>query len=90
MGEVVTRLTYNILSDALFSGDLSEDAGEMVRLVGVILDSLGKPDPLDILGMPSYVPRMTKLNGNMAVIKFRRLVKNTSQTRVEKIKAGER
>ena len=60
MGEVVTRLTYNILSDALFSGDLSEDAGEMVRLVGVILDSLGKPDPLDILGMPSYVPRMTK------------------------------
>ena len=75
MGEVVTRLTYNILSDALFSGDLSEDAGEMVRLVGVILDSLGKPDPLDILGMPSYVPRMTKLNGNMAVIKFRRLVK---------------
>ena len=89
MGEVMTRLTYNVLSDALFSGDLSEDEEEMVRLVAVILNSLGKPDPLDILGMPSYVPRMTKTRGIRAVRKFRRMVKNTSQTRVEKIKASE-
>ena len=75
------RLTYLILSETLFSGEIEEETEAVLHDVAIFINSLGKPDPLDILGAPSFIPRPTKLRGFSAIKRLRKMVRDLAQTR---------
>lgn len=81
MGKVLTTLTYLVLSDALFSGDISEDTPEALELVAVLLETMGRPALSDLFGVPAHIPRLTKLRGQKSAKKFREIITKTSDKR---------
>ncbi len=60
-------LTYEVLSDALFSGEIDGSKDGQIKDFETVLSSMGKPDPFDILKFPAFMPRVTKLSGKRAL-----------------------
>lgn len=89
ISDKLTALTYRILSETLFSGDLNEDTEEVIALVAKVLAHLGRPDPFDLLGVPPMVPRLTKLRGHRDVKKLRRIISHTAEFRAAQKARGE-
>ena len=87
--EIMPSFTYLILSDALFSGQISGDREDVLKLVANALKFLGRPDPLDILAAPDWIPRLTKRPGLRAIQKLRDLIQAGYQNRVTMKSRGE-
>ena len=82
------RLTYMVLSDTLFSGEIDGETDAVLRDVGTFLSVLGKPDVMDILGLPQILPRLSKRKGFQAIARLRSLVRNLSEDRRARINSG--
>lgn len=89
LADTLTRLAYLVLSDSLFSGDLDADSEQVLADVAYFLEHLGRPDPMDLLGVPNWVPRVTKLRGAGAIKRLRAAVRSTAEQRFEREKKGE-
>ena len=50
-------LTIEIIGKCLFSSDLGKSAADLGEAVSVVIKSFGKPSPLDLLGLPEWLPR---------------------------------
>jgi cytochrome P450 len=50
-------LTMDIIGRALFSRDLGPSVFDLGAAVSTIIHSFGKPSPLDLLGLPEWLPR---------------------------------
>ena len=61
-------LTYGVLSDVLFSGRIDGGREAATRDIEAFLNTLGRLDPLDVLGAPDWVPRPTRV-GRMGVVR---------------------
>ncbi|MBX3577612.1 MAG: cytochrome P450 [Rhizobiaceae bacterium] len=86
----MTALTYGILAQTLFSGQIAETHGSLERQIDHLFETMGRIDPLDILGAPSWVPRITRLRGMRTVRFFRRIVADTVDLRKERLaRAGD-
>ncbi len=70
----LSKLTYLVLSDTLFSGDIDADQSQVLRDVATALAYMGRPDPLDFMGAPDWVPRLTRLPGLKSAKRLRRLI----------------
>ena len=66
LADELARLTYKVLSRSLFSGDVDDISDQMIADVGIFLKYLSRPDPIDFLGAPNWMPRPTKLRGHGA------------------------
>jgi len=64
----MVELTYKVLSDALFSGELDQGKQTNLSEIDRFLNTMGRPDPLDFLGLPDWVPRPTRI-GRMGPVK---------------------
>jgi len=87
--EAMQRLTYIVLSDTLFSGEIASEGEAVLRDVSTFLTALGKVDPLDILGLPNFIPRPTKLRGFAAVRRLRARVADLARDRRARIDQGQ-
>lgn len=83
----MTELTFEILSETLFSGDIAAATGDFAGDVDNLLHSMGRIDPMDLLMAPSWVPRLTRFRGRKPLAKFRSIVLKTMELRQEKLKA---
>ena len=89
MAQHMTELTFDILSETLFSNQIvgnPEDFGEQVER---LFETAGRVDPLDILGVPEWVPRFTRLRARKPLAYFRKLVTETVDQRKAKMASGE-
>lgn len=86
--QAMLRLAYLVLSDTLFSAEIEGDTEAVLRDVAIFLTALGKPSPLDILGVPKFVPRLGKRKGIQAIGRLRKLVQKLSQDRRTRIEQG--
>lgn len=77
----MTELTYQILSETLFSGELASESGDVAADVDALLHRMGRIDPLDMLAAPTWLPRLTRIGGQRVLDKFRRLVRDTMERR---------
>ncbi|MCJ8310099.1 MAG: cytochrome P450 [Rhizobiaceae bacterium] len=89
LADRLTKLAYMVLSDSLFSGDLDADSEQVLSDVAYFLEHLGRPDPMDLLGVPDWVPRITKLRGIGAIKRLRAAVRATAERRLERDRNGE-
>ncbi|MGH1352902.1 MAG: cytochrome P450 [Methyloligellaceae bacterium] len=84
----MSELTYLILSETLFSGEINEDADDMLKEVAYLLDNIGRPGIMDMLRVPLWVPRLTKLTALRSIYKFRKIIAKTIRKRKQAIAEG--
>ena len=81
----MTELTYEILAETLFSGEVAGASEDFAGDVNRLLDTMGRIDPLDLIKAPQWVPRPFRLRGYRVLEKFRQLVRDTIDQRRAKI-----
>ncbi|QLF68900.1 cytochrome P450 [Peteryoungia desertarenae] len=84
----MTELTYAILSDTLFSGEIASEGGDFADDVDALLHRMGRIDPLDLLRAPKWLPRLTRIGGYRVLNKFRALVRRTMDERRQRMQAN--
>lgn len=89
MAHHMTEMTFDILADTLFSGQVAgepEDFGEQVEL---LFETAARVDPFDIIAAPKWIPRFSRIRGRKPLKFFRKLVRQTVEMRSEMIERGE-
>jgi len=81
IAEQMTLLTFDILQETLFSGDIAGDPQEFASAVGSLLKTMGRVDPMDVLDAPAYLPRFTRVMGQRSLGYFRKLIAATIERR---------
>ena len=81
----MTTLTYEILAETLFSGEIAGQAGEFEREIDRLFETMGRVDPLDLLRAPDWLPRITRWRGGKTMEFFRRIVADTMDMRKRRI-----
>ncbi len=84
----MTQLTYRVLAETLFSGDIAESDGDLGTLIENLLKTMGRVDPMDLLQAPPWVPRLLRLRGRKTLSVFRDMVARTMEQRKNKIADG--
>ena len=88
IAEPMATLTYLVLSDTLFSGEIKRDRGAILKDVSTALTYVGRPDPLDLLNAPEWLPRLSRLKGLKAVKNLRGMIGDLIQERKTRLQAG--
>ncbi|MEO9970401.1 MAG: cytochrome P450 [Hyphomonadaceae bacterium] len=89
MSELTTSLTYLVLSDALFTGGISGARGEVLALIGGVLNTMGRPHFLDLIGAPTFLPRLGRAKGMTKVEQLRALIREIAVQRLSAKERGE-
>lgn len=87
--EAYLRLAYAVLSETLFSGEIDESLDDALRDIAIFMNALGKPDPLDLLEAPKWMPRVTKIGWRKPVKRMRASVRELSIARRAKIETDD-
>nr|CAD6601907.1 cytochrome P450 [Rhizobium sp. TCK] len=82
----MTEITFNILSETLFSGEIVTESNDFSEDVDSLLHRMGRVDPMDLLRAPPWVPRLTRIGGKRVLGKFREIVAKTMALRQKKIR----
>jgi len=77
----MTMLTYDILAETLFSGEIAGEPGSFARQIDHLFETMGRVDPLDLLRAPDWLPRITRIRGRKTMAYFRRIVADTMAMR---------
>ncbi len=62
----MTGVTYDILSATMFSGAQEGGAQDAERELTIMLNSIGRIHPFDVLGAPDWLPRLDHGRGYKA------------------------
>ncbi|MGC4024578.1 MAG: cytochrome P450 [Mesorhizobium sp.] len=82
----MTMLTYDILAETLFSGEIAGEPGSFAREIDHLFETMGRVDPLDLLRAPEWLPRVTRIRGCKTMAYFRKIVSDTMNLRVDRLK----
>ena len=82
----MTELTFAILAETLFSGEIVTEGASFADDVNQLLHRMGRVDPMDLLRAPSWVPRVTRIGGQKVLDKFRGIVRDTMNFRLDKMR----
>jgi cytochrome P450 len=85
----MARVTLDVLGRTIFSDGLGCDFDKIASAVSRMVATIGRFDPLDILGFPDWVPRLGKLGGRPAQAFFASLVESLIARR-KALLAGDR
>ncbi|MHB2267233.1 cytochrome P450 [Aliihoeflea sp. PC F10.4] len=85
----MTMLTYDILAETLFSGEIAGEPGAFAHQVDRLFETMGRVDPMDLLGAPDWLPRFTRIRGKKSLEFFRKIVADTMLLRKARIERGE-
>ncbi|MEM9278229.1 MAG: cytochrome P450 [Pseudomonadota bacterium] len=89
MAQHMTELTYDILAETLFSGQIAGDPEEFADKVEYLFETVARVDPFDILQFPEWVPRYTRVKGRGILKYFRNIVRETVDMRASALERGE-
>lgn len=81
----MTALTFDILAETLFSGEIAGDPDDFGDHVDHLFETMGRVDPLDLIGAPEWLPRYTRIRGRKTLAFFRDLVARTMAMRRERM-----
>jgi cytochrome P450 len=85
----MAHLTLEILERTLFTHGLGRDPGEFQVAVTRYFETIGRVDPLDLLGAPKFLPRLGRLRGKPALTFFGEAVDALVAARRRLLAAGE-
>ena len=79
----MTELTFAILAETLFSGQISSSSEHFAADVNALLHRMGRVDPMDLMRAPSWVPRVTRIGGQKLLDQFRNMVHEAMDLRLD-------
>ncbi len=82
----MTMLTYEILAETLFSGEIAGSKETFSEDIDRLLETMGRVDPLDLLRAPDWLPRLTRIRGARTMAYFRGVVSDTMAMREDRLK----
>ena len=88
VADELMRLTYDIISATVFSGDVTMDYDAMSKAILVYLETLGRIDMLGLLGLPRWVPTPDRIRAAPALRYFRREMQGLIDRRKAMIARG--
>jgi cytochrome P450 len=84
----MTRVTFDVLSETLFSDALAGEASAFNTELTRYFDAQGRIDPLDVLNMPEWLPRIGRLRARASIRFFEQRVSAIVAQRRAEIDAG--
>lgn len=81
----MTLLTYDILAETLFSGEIAGEPGTFAREIDRLFETMGRVDPFDLLRAPEWLPRLTRMRGRKTMGFFRKIVSDTMEIRAAQL-----
>jgi cytochrome P450 len=63
VGAEMALFTLDVLERTIFSDGLAESPGRFAREMTRFFEIFGRPDPFDLLGLPDWAPRLTRIGG---------------------------
>lgn len=81
----MTELTFDILAETLFSGEVAVEREGFVQSVEELLHRMGRVDPMDVLLAPEWLPRLTRIGGKKVMNRFRTIVSETMALRRQRM-----
>jgi len=85
----MTRVTLDVLERTIFSKGVARDPDALGRAITRYFEGLGRIDPVDIFGLPDWVPRIGRLKARPAIRFFEELVSELIQSRKALLERGE-
>ncbi len=85
----MAHITLEILERTLFSQGLGRAPGEFQAAVTRYFETIGRIDPLDVLGLPKFLPRFGRLRGRSSLAFFKAAVDELVAARRRLVAAGE-
>lgn len=70
----MARVTLRILARTIFSDGLTRTTEDFAAMVSRYLETIGQMDPLDVLGMPDWVPRWGRIRSRPMLDFFEKAV----------------
>lgn len=67
VSQVMSRMTLEVLEQTLFSQGLGREPSAFQRAVTSYFETIGRVDPLDLLGAPAFLPRIRRRRGRGAL-----------------------
>ncbi len=89
VGEDMTRLTYDVLAETLFSNTIAGGSAAFSAALTRYFDTQGRIDPLDILQAPAWLPRIGRLRARPAIRFFEQQVTTIIAQRQAEMEAGQ-
>jgi cytochrome P450 len=84
----MTRLTLDVLERTIFSDGLGRDVDEIRSAMGVYFNSIGRISPLDLIGVPDFVPRIGHLRVSSTLRYFESAIDHIIETRRRRLEDG--
>lgn len=72
LAQEMMRLTFDIISRTMFSNEVAIDYAKLAHAMETYLDTMGRVDPVDVLGVPQWVPTPNRLRAKPALKFIRR------------------
>ena len=85
----MTRTTLDVLERTIFTQGLPGDPDALGRALTRLLESIGPIDPLDVFGVPGFVPRLGRLKARPAQRYFAEVVDELLERRKAALARGE-
>ncbi len=85
----MTRTTLDVLERTIFTQGLPGDPDALGRALTRLLESIGPIDPLDVFGVPGFVPRLGRLKARPALRYFAEVVDELLDRRKAALARGE-
>jgi cytochrome P450 len=85
----MTRVTLDVLERTIFTKGPARDPDALGRAITRYFEAIGPLDPLDVFGMPDWLPRIGRLKARPAIRFFEEVVGELIETRRALIASGE-
>ncbi|GGK49302.1 cytochrome P450 [Salinarimonas ramus] len=83
-----TRLTLDVLERTIFTSGLERDPDALGRAITKLFAAIGPVDPLDVLGLPEWLPRLGRIQARPSIDFFARVVDELIGTRRALVESG--
>lgn len=85
----MTRVTLDVLEQTIFTQGVARDPDALGRAITRYFEALGRVDPVDIFGLPDWVPRIGRWRARPAIRFFEDLVGELIRNRKDLLSRGE-
>jgi cytochrome P450 len=84
----MTRVTLDVLERTIFSDGLGCNADELRAAMAIYFETIGRIDPLDLFGVPAFVPRIGRLRARSTLRFFDAAIDEIIATRRRRMAQG--
>ena len=84
----MTRVTLDVLERTIFTHGIARDPDALGRAITRFFEAIGPVDPLDVFGMPEWLPRVGRIKSRPALRYFEEVVNELIDTRRALVASG--